>query len=157
MSITDNELTTLDATKANWLEYELAVKTQMHFNEILMKYRSVGISVVVAVYSYAISRPTSEFATVFSATPSRVIGLVGVGLTFLLALIDLLYFLPLLLGAVDRSRVLEKSTSFGLASAISRKVSASRTFWLIGILYGSFVIVGLVLVFLVLPIRVQAI
>jgi len=42
-------------------EYELAVKTQMHFNEILMKFRSVGLAVVIAVYSYAITRKDLAF------------------------------------------------------------------------------------------------
>jgi hypothetical protein len=111
-------------------EYELSVKTQMHFNEILMKFRFFGIT-VVAMYSYAVTRPSSEILTAIGATPSQVIAVAGLIITILLATIDLGYFFPLLLGAVDRSIALEQSTTYRLTSTISSYVSKKRAYTLI--------------------------
>ncbi len=132
-------------------EYELAVKTQMHFNEILMKFRSFGITVVVAVYSYAVTRPSSEVITAIAATPSQVIAVAGVILTVLFAVIDLGYFFPLLLGAVGRGLALEQSTPYRLTSAISDAVSKKRAYTLIITFYAAIALSGAVLSFAILP------
>lgn len=126
-------------------EYELAVKAQMHFNEILMKFRSFGITVVTAVYSYAASRPSGEVIATIGFTPSQVIAVAGIILTALLALIDLGYFFPLLLGAVNRSLELEKSTTYRLTSAISKEVSKGRAYFFVITFYVAIAFSGAVL------------
>ena len=132
-------------------EYELAVKTQMHFNEILMKFRSFGITVVVAMYSYAVTRPSSEIITAIGATPSQVIAVAGLIITILLATIDLGYFFPLLLGAVDRSIALEQSTTYRLTSTISSYVSKKRAYTLIITFYAAIGLSGAILALIILP------
>lgn len=132
-------------------EYELAVKTQMHFNEILIKFRSFGVTVVVAVYSYAVGRPVGEAITAIDMTPSQVIAVSGLILTVVFALLDLGYFLPLLLGAVNRSLVLEQSTPYRLTSAISSAVPKGRAYSLVITFYASIVLSGAFLAFVVLP------
>ena len=37
-------------------EYKLAIETQMHFNDLLMKLRTFGLTAVAAIFSYAITR-----------------------------------------------------------------------------------------------------
>lgn len=131
-------------------EYELAVKTQMHFNEILMKFRSFAVTVVVAVYSYAVGRPSGEIIAAIGATSSQVIAVAGLILTVLLALIDLGYFFPLLLGAVDRGLALEQSTTYRLTSTIAKAVPRARAYCFFGAFYAALALSGAVLVFSVL-------
>jgi len=151
MAQDDDDSKNVDAGNAAASEYELAVKTQMHFNEILMKFRSFGITVVMAVYSYAVSRPPSEISTVIGAAPSQVVGSAGLILTVLFAFIDLFYFFPLLLGAVGRCLELEKTTTYRLTSTISKAVPQARAYKLIAFFYAAIAITGVVLVFFVLP------
>ncbi len=116
-------------------EYELAVQTQMHFNEILMKFRAFGIAVVIAVYSYAITRKDLGISFAGGLSPTQVLAYAGMTLTIVLAIIDLLYFFPLLLGAVARSLELEEKVPYRLTSTISSHVSKWRSYVLIGIFY----------------------
>jgi hypothetical protein len=73
-------------------EYELAVQTQMHFNEILMKFRSFGIAVVIAVYSYAITRKDLGISFIWAVSPTQLLAVAGSIFTIVLAIIDLGYF-----------------------------------------------------------------
>ena len=131
MALDENDPKSLDSGEPARNEYELAVKTQMHFNEILMKFRSFGVTVVVAVYSYAVGRPSGEIIAAIGATPSQVIAVTGVILTAVFALLDLGYFLPLLIGAVRRALTLEETTPYRLTSTISDAVSKGRTYCLV--------------------------
>jgi hypothetical protein len=150
MQVVEEESKTKDSGESARDEYGLAVKTQMHFNEILMKFRSFGVTVVVAVYSYAIGRPPGE-VIVGSTTASQAIALVGVCLTFVLAVLDLAYFLPLLVGSVSRSLELEKSIGYRLTSSISRAVSKKRAYGLMIAFYLFVGAAGLFLHCVVLP------
>jgi hypothetical protein len=134
-------------------EYTLAVETQMHFNEILMKFRSFGIAVVIAVYSYAITRQELGLSFLFGLSPAQMLSIAGVVLTLVLALIDIGYFYRLLLGAVERSTELEKNVSFRLTSTISKHVSERRSRSFIMMFYGVIALWGVVLTCLVLPQR----
>lgn len=132
-------------------EYELSVNTQMHFNEILMKFRSVGVTAVAAIDSYAVTRPMTEIIKAIGLTPSQVIAVMGIVLTAFFALLDLGYFLPLLLGAVTRSQELERNVHYRLTSTISGVVSKCRTYWLISAFYLALAVSGGALTWLVLP------
>lgn len=114
-------------------EYELAVQTQMHFNEILMRFRAFGIAVVIAVYSYAITRKDLGISFAGGLSPTRVLAYAGMTLTVVLAIIDLFYFFPLLLGAVARSMELEQTVPCRLTSTISARVSTVRSYVLIAV------------------------
>lgn len=150
MSHSDDETKGSDTGELARTEYELAVKTQMHFNEILMKFRSFGITVVVAIYSYSVGRPSGDVIAAIGATPSQVIAVAGLILTVLLALIDLGYFFPLLLGAVDRCLALEQSTTYRLTSTIAKAVPRARAYCFVIAFYAALALSGAVLVFSVL-------
>lgn len=137
-------------------EYKLAVQTQMHFNEILMKFRSFGVTVVVAVYSYAITRPSAEAVLALGLSPSQVVAVAGIVLTVLLAAIDLLYFFPLLLAAVERGIALESSVPYRLTSTISRGVSKVRAYCSIITFYAAVAVSGAALVLAILPTELKA-
>jgi hypothetical protein len=132
-------------------EYKLAVQTQMHFNEILMKFRAFGIAVVIAVYSYAITRKDFGISFAWGLLPTQLLAVAGITLTFVLAVIDLGYFFPLLLGAVARSTALEETIPYRLTSTISSHVSKWRSYVLIGVFYGVIVLWGICLASLVRP------
>jgi hypothetical protein len=132
-------------------EYELAVQTQMHFNEILMKFRSFGIAVVIAVYSYAITRKDLGISFAGGLSPTQMLAYAGMALTLVLALIDIFYFFPLLLGAVERSTELERTVSYRLTSTISARVSKVRSYVLVTIFYSVIALWGIGLVFFVRP------
>ena len=132
-------------------EYELAVKTQMHFNEILMKFRSFGLAVVIAVYSYAITRKDLGVSLGSSLSPAQWIAIAGVALAFVLALFDVGYFYRLLIGAVARSTELEKEVPYRLTSTISAHVSNKFSSVLIIVLYVLVGIGGVGLAAYVLP------
>ncbi len=150
MALDNYDTKGIEGSESDRNEYELAVKAQMHFNEILMKFRSFGVSVVVAVYSYAVGRPSGELIAAISMIPSQLIAVAGVMLTVVLALLDLGYFLPLLLGAVGRSLELEKTTTYRLTSAISGVVPKRRMYLLVIIFYGVIALFGAILAFVIL-------
>lgn len=132
-------------------EYKLVVQTQMHFNEILMKFRSFGIAVVIAVYSYAITRKDLGISFVGGLSPVQLLACAGMALTFVLAAIDLGYFFPLLLGAVERSIELEKHVPYRLTSTISKRVSERRSYFFIIVFYGVIALAGVGIIVLGLP------
>jgi len=132
-------------------EYRLAVETQMHFNQILMRFRSFGISVVVAIYSYAVTRPPSDIAVEvcgLRTAPSQVIAIAGIVLALILAIIDIGYFFQLLLGAVDRSLALEASINYRLTSAICHTVSRKRSYVMVILFYAAIVVAGVCLLWI---------
>ncbi len=151
MALDEDDHKSIDGGESARNEYELAVKTQMHFNEILMKFRSFGVTVVVAIYSYAVGRPGGELITTIGATPSQVIAIAGVILTVVFAFLDLGYFFPLLLGAVRRALALEETTSYRLTSTISGAVPKRRAYILVITFYITIVLSGVFLAFVVLP------
>lgn len=156
MELGDNDPKSFDGNESERNEYELAVKTQMHFNELLMKFRSFGVTVVVAIYSYAVGRPSGEVITTIGATPSQVVAIAGIILAAVFALLDIFYFFPLLLGAVRRALTLEKSTTYRLTSTITSAVPKKIAYFLIIVFYIVIVLSGALLAFLVLPAPVSA-
>jgi hypothetical protein len=151
MALYEDDPKVIDSGVSARTEYELSVKTQTHFNEILMKFRSFGVTVVVAVYSYAVGRPSGELIAAIGATSSQVIAITGLILTVVFAFIDIGYFFPLLLGAVRRALVLEKTTTYRLTSTISGAVPQRRAYVLVIIFYSAIVLSGAFLAFVVLP------
>ncbi|OGW54902.1 MAG: hypothetical protein A2Y81_10805 [Nitrospirae bacterium RBG_13_43_8] len=134
-------------------EYKLAVQTQMHFNEILMKFRAFGIAVVIGVYSYAITRKDLGISLAGGLSSTQLLAYAGMILTGVLALIDLGYFFRLLLGAVARSTALEEKILYRLTSTISSHVSKWQSYILISIFYGVIALGGFCLANFVQPIE----
>lgn len=132
-------------------EYKLAVQTQMHFNEILMKFRAFGIAVVIGVYSYAITRKDLGISIAGGLSSTQLLAYAGMILTVVLALIDLGYFYRLLLGAVARSTALEEKIPYRLTSTISSHVSKLQSYILISVFYGVIALGGFCLANFVQP------
>jgi hypothetical protein len=113
-------------------EYKLAIETQMHFNELLLKLRSFGITAVIAIFGYAVQ---SKNSTSIIAC--------GIVLLIALAFVDLLYFFKLLLGAVDRSTEIEKKIPVNLTGAITKRVSRINACLVLIVFYVLILIIGI--------------
>ena len=101
-------------------EYKLAIETQMHFNELLLKLRSFGITAVIAIFGYAVQ-----------STKPQIIIACGIALLIVLACVDLGYFFQLLLGAVERSTTIEEKISVNLTGAINKRVCKAKAWWVL--------------------------
>ena len=124
-------------------EYKLAIEVQIHFNELLMKLRSFGLTAVVVVFGWAVTRSQNEASSTFQV---QMIIACGLGLLVAVAIVDLLYFFPLLLGAVDRSGELEKlCPTLGLTRQINRKVPRPRAYRVLILFYAIVFVLGIIL------------
>jgi len=139
-------------------EWKTVIQTQMHFNEMIMRARSTGVSVVIAVYGAA--------AIAFGQYPDRGLILCGYrfhvsapillfGLFLLLAIfvLDYFYYYQLLIGSVERGRQIDEafrmvpiagSRLFGLTSEIANRVSLSRARTCLWWFYGLPAFVGII-------------
>lgn len=87
-------------------QYRLGVETQMHFNQLILRTRVLGITGAVVVMGtallfrvqYPAATPVSFFGWV-QLSPATLIALFGPGLLFLGLLMDRFYYLRLLGGA----------------------------------------------------------
>lgn len=87
-------------------DYKLAVQTQMHFNEMIMRMRTTAISIFLAVIgAAAISLQYNTFLSLCCYTfhASVLIIFVGLGMMISVALIDYFYYNKMLIGAVRKS------------------------------------------------------
>lgn len=87
-------------------EYKLAVQTQMHFNDMIMKMRSSAISVFLAIISAAALslqyNITLKFGSyIFHA--SILIALMGIVLMLSIYIIDYYYYNKMLIGSVNKT------------------------------------------------------
>ncbi len=138
-----------------WEEYKLAIETQMHFNKMILRARTFGLTAVVVILGASLAFLKNGECTVFYkltlciSLPTIIISFALILLTSLF-LMDILYYFPLLLGAVERSAAIEKHSDFRLTESISNKVGSKRTYWTIGLFYGFIFIAGIVLLVLTL-------
>jgi hypothetical protein len=83
-----------DRTKMLFEEWKVVMQTQMHFNEMIMRVRSVGVSVVTAVFGAAAY--SLQFQKLTLTLDGKVIHvaapIAGFGLAMLLGLFALDYF-----------------------------------------------------------------
>ena len=130
----------------------------MHFNEMIMRARTTGVSVVMAVYgaaALAIGQYPERFLKIlgFQFHVSTAIIIFGISLLAGIFCIDKFYYYRLLLGAVERGEQIDKAFQdltlcgtkpFGLTTAIIKKVSRRRAKVCLIIFYGIPCIVGVV-------------
>jgi hypothetical protein len=149
----------LNLSNEDTFKYELelwkvAIDTQMHFNELLIKMRTTVISIILATFgaSAIALKDMNWFVNILGSEfrVSAVILAIGIVFLFVQFLIDATYYFRLLLGAVDYTEYIDKKYKnndlFGLTSCISKKVPRWGA-WLtlicyywIPILLGGFVI-----------------
>jgi hypothetical protein len=145
-------------------EWETVISTQMHFNEMIIRARTTGVSVVMAVYgaaALAIGQYPGKFLKISGSQFHVSTAIIFFGLCLLLAIffMDIFYYYRLLLGAVERGiqidnafqgRKIGGTALFGMTTLISKKVSECRSTFLVVIFYAiPFVIGILALIYLI--------
>ena len=144
----------MDKADLLFKEYKLAIETQMHFNDMLWKIRSLTVSVYIVVVSTSIARFTSKIQHTQNAQTYDATVIIVICTFFLagIALFDLLYFHRMLLGAVERSTKIEElaksvDIELGITGSINKKVSVSRSCWMVFLLYAFGAVPALIYVF----------
>jgi hypothetical protein len=145
-----------DANIANILkEWEILLNTQMHFNDLIIKYRTAIVSLIVTLGGVLIALSKKEPSWI----TSRDLELIGIllGAFWVFAfLIDFFYYHQLLLGAVDHADKFDLDSKakdlglFGLTASIKKRVSIKTSKMMIAFFYLGPLIVGL-LAYLIIP------
>jgi hypothetical protein len=139
-------------------EWKTVITTQMHFNEMILRARTTGVSVVMAVYgaaAFAIGQYPARFFKVFGSESHVSTAIIAFGILLLIAIfiVDFFYYYDLLLGSVDHGKEIDKAYHdrlidgirlFGLTTAISDKVSQFRAGLCIFVFYGIPFFVGII-------------
>jgi len=141
-----------------WSEWKTTIDTQMHFNEMIIRMRTLGVTAVVTVFgaaAFAIGQYPERFYRLLGERFHVSEGVIFFGLVLLVAIfiIDFFYYYRLLLGAVKRSYDIDDTFQhlryfgglhpFGMSRLISRAVGSGRTKRLILVFYGAVLSTGL--------------
>jgi nitrate reductase gamma subunit len=146
-----------DRTKFLIEEWKTVIETQIHFNEMIIRARTTGVSVVMAVYGAAalsLGQYPDKFMNAFGSQfhVSAAIILFGISLLAGIFCMDYFYYYRLLLGAVERGEEIDKAYQgytvgttrlFGMTTLISKKVSKRRAIICLVIFYGMPLVVGI--------------
>jgi hypothetical protein len=96
----------IEETKLILEEWKTVIQTQMHFNDMIMKMRTTGISVVLAVFGAAAYslQYNKLYLTIsgYSFHASVLIIAFGLGMLVGVFSLDYFYYYKMLLGAVKR-------------------------------------------------------
>lgn len=152
-----DENTNQDGTKLILDEWKTVIDTQMHFNEMIMKMRTTGVSVVMAVFSAAAySLQYDILIPIYYIGEKHVaffIVLFGLAMSFAIFVLDYFYYFKMLLGAVERgyqidesyeNRLIDETQMFGMTSLIRDKIGKADTSkYIIGLFYAIIFIFGL--------------
>lgn len=95
-------------------EWKVVIQTQMHFNDMIIKMRTAGLSVLIAVFggaAIAIGQYPDRFIEIARRDFHVSAPIIFFGLVLWLAifLIDYLYYHKCLLGAVERGYEIDKA------------------------------------------------
>lgn len=104
----------IEETKIILEEWKTVINTQMHFNEMIIRARTMVVSVVMAVYgaaALAVGRYPEKFIKIisFEAHVSAVIIIFGIFLLLIIFFIDYFYYYRLLLGAVNHGKKIDEA------------------------------------------------
>jgi hypothetical protein len=128
--------------------WRAALDTQMHFNDMLIRTRAAGMSIVVAVFggaALAVEKFPQHVALFFGIDVhlAAVVMFFGLLLLFSLFVLDYFYYYRMLLAAVERTEDLEAESqrpgapiAFDLTRPISRKVTRARATIVLWVFYG---------------------
>jgi len=125
------------------LSWQTIIQTQMHFNDIILGVRSIGISVVMAAYGGAAlaftQHPEKQLPFLRKnrhvSVPVIIFALLLLISTFIM---DYFYYYQLLLGAVEKGIEIEKSNPslVNITLTLSERVSISHASLVVFIFYG---------------------
>lgn len=138
--------------------WEVALTTQMHFNELLIRSRTTVVTVAMAVIGAALIAFREANITFNICTRHVHIGVVilSIGIVFLCIqfIIDYFYYFKLLLGAVEFTSELDKKyrqqKMFGLTTCINKSISQKRAGRILLAYYLVPIALGIALVLLLL-------
>lgn len=133
-------------------EYKLVLETQMHFNEMLLRYRSLAFTVIPAFGGLA----AFILGNVINAKVGLLFGSTLLGVWIAVFLVDYLYYFRMLLGAVRRSKEMEDeirtqgfSPSFlGLTTHICKRVPEWLAHLLVILFYFIPGAIGVIIIFI---------
>jgi len=130
----DNKRMT-EETKLVLEEWKTVIQTQMHFNDMIMKMRTTGVTTVLAFFGAAsISLQYANlYLTIFNFSFHASILIIASGLVLLFAIfvLDYFYYYKMLLGAVERGyqidqayekKLIDGTKMFGLTTEISKAI-----------------------------------
>lgn len=149
-----SELTEKEKLECDLKTWKVAIETQMHFNDLLIRMRTIIISIVLAVFgAFAIALKDSDLSATVITDKARIcVIVIKIGMFYLLGqfLIDIFYYYRLLIGAVKFTENLDKKYEnigvFGLSKSISKETprwlatGAVVIYYLIPILLGFWLI-----------------
>ncbi len=111
--------------------WEKSIETQIHFNDLIMRNRTIVISFVTAIFGAAAYslRESGLFLKIFSVQYHISVLIILFGMLFLIAYayLDIHYYLRLLIGSVKFTEDLDNTyKGLGLTSKISAEVKHKR-------------------------------
>lgn len=138
--------------------WKVALETQMHFNELLIRSRTTVVTVAMAVIGATLIAFRETNITFNICTKEVHIGIVilciGIGFLCTQFIIDYFYYFKLLLGAVEFTtkldRKYEEEGMFGLTTCINKSISQKKAGQILFAYYLIPIILGIVLIFLII-------
>lgn len=155
-----NNKNSTEETKLILEEWKTVIQTQMHFNDMIMKMRTTGVSIVLAVFgASAYSLQYDELILTicnYSFHASVLVIAFGLGMLVGVFGLDYFYYYKMLIGAVKRgyeidkayrNRQVDNTKIFGMTTMIRDEIGRpgkSKVF--IGLFYGLVFALGIVFI-----------
>ena len=141
-------------------EWKTVIQTQMHFNDMIMKMRTTGVSVVLAVFGAAAYSLQFDrlYLTISGYSFHASVLIIAFGLGMLVGVfgLDYFYYYKMLLGAVKRGyeideaykdRQVDNTKIFGMTTMIRDEIGKPRKSKVfIGLFYGLVFALGIVFI-----------
>lgn len=164
MDAPEPEKVTSEEMKIILEEWKTVIQTQMHFNDMIMKIRTTGISIVLSVFGAAAYSLQFDklYLHVFGFSFHGAVPIVSFGLIMMFStfIIDYFYYFKMLLGAVERGMEIDKAYGdrmingvkmYGMTTKIGEKIGqpgASK--FIILAFYGITFLVGIIFLIVIL-------
>lgn len=147
-------------TKLILEEWKTVIKTQMHFNDMLMKMRTTAVSIVLAVFgASAYSLQYDELTLTicnYSFHASVFVILFGLGMLVGVFFLDYFYYYKMLLGAVKRGeeideaykdRQVDNTKIFGMTTMIGKAIGKrGKAKYYVWLFYGLVIALGIIFI-----------
>jgi len=155
-----NDDNSIEKTKLVLEEWKTVIETQMHFNDMIMRLRTTGISIVLAFFGAAsISLQYAQLClTICSFSFHAAVLIIASGLVLLISIfvLDYGYYYKMLLGAVERGCQIDKAFKekpldgidlFGMSTEIRKAVGKPhRSKYYVWAFYGLVLTFGIVFI-----------
>lgn len=154
----------LEETKLILEEWKTVIQVQMHFNDMIMKMRTTGISVVLAVFGAAAYSLQYDklYLTIsgYSFHASVLVILFGLGMLVGVFCLDYFYYYKMLIGAVKRgyeideaykNRQVDGCKIFGMTTMIRDEIGKpGKSKYFVWLFYGLVFILGVIFIICIL-------